>query len=229
VKVLSYFPVTLTIDGAAVAIRVKRMTHDEWFLYDHERQKAETPTLLRFVSRQPSEQQKDAEGAYRIPFTEIIERRLQDMTPETREAYEAAVEADEEQARGFVVLVFERFVTVAGGLTEEGDDGVERSVTTGLDLLRIFGARADVLRQVLQAVQRENSLDADQKKAWSSPPASSPGSTAPKPGPRGRRRATTAGRAATKGSAGTGAATPQPQGPSGSTATSSPPGAPSVN
>lgn len=231
-KVKPYFPVPLTIDGEEVVLRIKRMTDDEFGWFAARYTKVATPTITRVVSRAPSglEQERDEQGRYRLSFEQLCEQRLEAMAGEERDRFIALTAEDEKEARAFLREAFETFVTVERGLTEETLDGREVSITSGADLLRLFGARKDVLMTVLQAILNENTLDARQKKASSSPSASSTGSPALVKGRAGRRRATTAARAGTAASAAIGAATSTtPDASSGSTATSAPPGVPSVN
>ncbi len=219
-KVRSYFPVTLNVDGEEIMLRVKRMTLNEFFDYNAMLARVGRPTAQRFTSQS-------------VDTPDKHEHWLAELTPEKRAEYQAAANADEAEAKDFIVDVFSRFVTVERGLTEETPDGTERSITKGEDLLRVFGARQDVLGQVMEAVRRENTLDASQKKALKSRVASSPSSTAPKKARAGRKRATTARRAAKGDSADNGDATGGKNPRSGSTergdAPSSPTPAPSLN
>jgi hypothetical protein len=220
VKVLSYFPVTITVDGEPIVIRIKRMNHAEWFAFELARRRAGTPTIARFVSRRPDEMARNPETqAFLESFESVCARRREGWTAEEHAAFDAAVEADEREAEGFLLETFDRYVTVERGLTEETDAG-EVQVKTGLDLLRIFGARGDVLEEVLAAVWSENSLDAKKKAILQSQRASGSISTAPPPDPAGPRPATTVSPVETEASAGIAGATRRRRRRSGSTATS---------
>ena len=221
-KVRSYFPVTLTVDGEEISLRIKRMTMEEHSDFSTRLAKVGVPTYIRFVSRASSgpEQEQNEEGEYLISFEKIAEKRLGEMDAEKRAEYEAAAELDEKQAKEFLAYVAEQFVTVERGLIEETSEG-EKSVTSGLDFLRIFGARRDVLQQLLEAVRQENELDAEQKKTWRSLIVSSPSSGEQSPDPVGPKPETTAENAATGGSANREDATGKPNGPHGSTDPSS--------
>ena len=157
-KVRGYYPVTLNIDGEEITLRVKRMTMEEHSEFSTRLAKVGTPTYLRFVSRASSgsEQEKDEKGRYVIPFEKLAEQKLLELSPDKRDEFEEAAAADEAEAKKFLAWVLEQFVTVAKGLVEELSDGSERSVVEGLDFLRVFGARQDVLHRVLEAVRREN-------------------------------------------------------------------------
>ena len=218
-KVRAFFPVTLVIDDEKIVIRIKRMSMEEHSEFTGRFTKAGTPTYARFVSRENSgpEQEQNEKGEYVIPFEKIAEKRLDGLTPEKRLEYEAAAQADEADARLFLLWIYENFVTVERGLIEETADGKEQTVTQGLDFLRIFGARRDVLQQVLEAVQRENELDVEQKKTWRSPTASGRSSKGRRRARVGQKRGTIAKPAATGDSASKEAAKSNRNGQSGST------------
>ncbi len=210
-KVQAFYPVTLTIDGEEIFLRIKRMNLEEHSDFSIRFARVGVPTLFRIVSRASSgpEQEKNDKGEYVIPFEKIAENRLAEMNPEARAEYDDAVEADEKLAKKFLTFACEQFVTVEKGLIEELPDGSEQSVTAGIDLLRIFGARQDVIQQILEAVRCENALNAEQKKTRRSPAASSRSSTGRRRGQAGRKRGTTAGLAVTGDSAGNGDAAAQ--------------------
>ena len=217
-KVKAFYPVTISVDGEEIFLRIKRMNMEEHSDFSISFAQVGTPTLSRFVSRASSgpEQEQDEKGEYVIPFEKIAENRLADMPPEKRAEYEAALKTDEQGAQEFLIYTCDQFVTVEKGLIEELPDGTERSITDGLDLLRIFGARQDVIQQILEAVRCENEMDAKQKKTWRSPAASSRSSTGRSRGRAGRKRGTTAELAVTGDSAGNGDATLTQTGLSGS-------------
>ncbi len=218
-KVRQFYPVTLSIDGEDVALRVKRMTMEEHSEFSTRLAKVGVPTYVRFVSRASSgpEQERSEKGLYVIPFEKLAEQKLPGLSPEKRVELEEATEADEAEAKKFLTYVFTEFVTVEKGLVEELSDGSERSVVDGLDVLRVFGARRDVLQQVLEAVRQENELDARQKKALPSLIDSSPSSDGQDPGQAGPKPETTVSPVEIADSAGNGHATSQQESPSGLT------------
>ena len=202
-KVLSFYPATLFIDGEEIVLRIKRMDMAEHSEFSTRFAKVGTPTYVRFTSRASSgpEQEQNDEGEYLIPFEAIAEKRLAEMNPKKRVQYEAALKTDEALAKEFLVYTAEQFVTVERGLIEEGPDGTEKSVTAGVDFLRIFGARRDVLQQMLEAVRQENELNAEQKKTWRSLADSSNSSIEPKRDQVGQKPETIATPAETEDSA----------------------------
>ena len=221
-KVRQFYPITISIDGEDVALRVKRMTMEEHSDFSTRFAKISTPAYVRFVSRGTSaeEQAQDDKGEYVLSFEKLAELQLREMSPEKRVEYDEASEADEAEAKKFLTWVFTEFVTVAKGLIEELEDGKEQSVSSGIDLLRIFGARQDVIQEVLGLVHRENQLDEHQKKALRSRTDSSPTSSAPELDRVGLKPETTVSPVETGDSAGNGHATSQQKNQSGSTAAS---------
>ena len=165
-KVRTFFPVTLVIDEEKIVIRIKRMNMEEHSQFSARFAKVSIPTFARFVSRASSgpEQEQNDKGEYVIPLEKIASKWLEGVAPEKRLEYETAVEAEETEARQFLSWTCEHFVTVERGLIEETPEGKEQTVTEGLDLLRIFGARRDVIQKILEAVQYENEMDMQQKK-----------------------------------------------------------------
>lgn len=201
-KVKSFYPVTLKIDGEEIVLRVKRMTLEEHSDFSIQFAKVGTPTYIRFVSRASSgpEQKRNSKGEYVLSFDKIAEKRLAEMKPEKKAEFDAATELDEVQAKEFLNYVCEQFITVERGLIEELTDGTEKSITSGLDFLRIFGARRDVLQQILEAVRGENEMNAEQKKTWRSPIDSSPSLNEQKKARAGPKRETIVKPAAIKDS-----------------------------
>jgi len=216
-KVKAFYPVTLTIDGEEIVLRIKRMNMEEHSEFSSRFAKVGTPTFTRFVSRESNgpEQEQNEKGEYLIPFEKIALKRFEKLPPEKRLEYEAAVQTDETEAKMFLTWVCEQFVTVERGLLEETADGKEKTVTDGIDFLRIFGARQDIIQQMLEAVRRENELDVEQKKTWRSPVASSRTSTGRRRVRVGKKRVTTAKSAAIEDSASKEDAKPTRNGQSG--------------
>ena len=137
----SFYRLPLIIDGEEIVLRIKRMTMEENgdFLLHLKRVGFEAHN--RFVSRASSgpEQKRNSKGKYLIPFSQIVEDRISEMSPEKREELNAAEELHEKKAQEFLRNICDQFVTVERGLIEKMADGTEKSVIDGLDFLRIFG------------------------------------------------------------------------------------------
>jgi len=138
-----------------------------------------------------------------IPDTEIRRRRLAEMTPEAREAFDALDAREDALGDAFLTDTITRYVTVPPGQIEERDPdtGEVRAVTTGADLVRIFAGQSAVLLDLVNVIRIENALPESAKKAWRSLFASSASSSAPATDPVGNAPAPTAIAAAPKGSA----------------------------
>lgn len=181
-----YFPAIVPIDGYAIDLRITRMTLDEFGAFTEGFQQTQDPHSSRLVSmRMPGEEQAtDATGAFVISDAEIRRRRLVDMTPEQRADYQRQHDEEEAFARAFITDAISRYVTVVPGQIEEVDEaGAAHDVTQGADLVRLYGARMDVLFGVFTAIASENTLSVPQKNDSSSRVASTPSSDAREPNP----------------------------------------------
>lgn len=106
---------------------------------------------------------------YRIPDDEIRRRRDQDLTPAQRAELETYRNEEQAAADAFMQFVIGKFVTVEEGQIEvEDPDDTWRPLTAGADLLRFYGGRLDLLRQLMQAVRRENLMTEEEKNVWRS-------------------------------------------------------------
>lgn len=70
----------------------------------------------------------------------------------------------EQKAKDFLVQAVSQFVTVEPGYIYLDDSDVP--LTKGEDLVRTFGARDDVLSELLLLIFMENRLNAEQKETW---------------------------------------------------------------
>lgn len=123
-RVFSYYPTNIVIDGELIPIHVKRLNPDE---------------ALRFNQCFAKTGKKITEGAVENP-------------------------EDEREAKQFVVQAISDYITVLPGHIF-CDDATE-SVTAGAELCRLFGARDEVLTELLLHVFMENKLNAEQKNSW---------------------------------------------------------------
>ena len=112
---------------------------------------------------------------YRMPDDEIRRRRDQDLTPAQRAELEVYRNEEQAAADAFMQFVIGKFVTLEPGQVEvenvnEQGEGLDtwRSVTSGTDLLTLYGGRLDLLRQLMQAVRRENLMTEEEKNVWRS-------------------------------------------------------------
>lgn len=144
-------------------MHVKRFDLDEFAKFDRDyRRVGDPPSNRMLLTRKPEgdEQEKDEQEKFKISLNTVAERRLAEMDVVARAAYEKQDAEDEKFSKQFLVDAISTYVTVPAGEVEDNDE----PVTTGAQLVRIFGARADVLRQLLQAIWTENTLSAAEKK-----------------------------------------------------------------
>lgn len=161
---------------------------------------------------------------YRIPDDEIRRRRDQDLTPEQRVELEQYRKEEADAAEAFMRYVIGEFVSIAPGQLEfeDADTGAVTPITSGADVLAYFGGQVSFLRQLMQAVRRENLSTEEEKKAWRSRSASTRSSAVRDLGADGPRPDATAEPAASEASAASAAATASTEtSPSGAMATTS--------
>ena len=213
IKVLSHYKSKIWLDDEEtgepqeVTLQVKRLAVDEFETFQAGLTRLNDPPSLRLLGgrlQTGAEQEKNERGRFVIPNEEITERRLKELDPAARAAYDAADAADETWAKRFVQESIEQYVSAPIGQIFN-DDGL--SVTTGADLVRLYCARADVLRAFLFAIHAENTLSASAKKVWRSVSDFTRSSIEPPKELRGATPAPIVGAAANEASAETGPAT----------------------
>lgn len=149
-QVHSTFKTTIDLDdpdtGELVQVRVtiKRMTFDEF-----------------------TEFQRDFQRS-----AETVPAPADDATAEDQARLKKLAEDEELFAKRFMVDTLERYVSFEPDQVWDDSTGTNKAVVAGADIARVFGARRDVLHQLLRAVLTENILSADQKKALRSRSAS---------------------------------------------------------
>lgn len=163
-KITSSYPTTITMDDPdtgqpqTIRLRIARMTLEQANRFLREYYRAAHPSSEAVLARLPGEDGLEA-GAVRA-------RRLSDMTDSGRAAFEAREAAEAEFAAEFLAATIRDYVRVEPDqIFEEAADGTDRSITSGADLVRLFGARMDVMQACLKAVHTENTLSAAAKKA----------------------------------------------------------------
>lgn len=210
------------VDGKVVRLRIAHMTVDEYMAFDISMQRwrrmgacrvptrvvgsdemAEVPVMTTVdLAGKPLDAPVQAQDPTTgKPLTrlamsdnEVQLRRLREMTPDQREAWEIVNERDELWARKFVLDTLRQYVTVEPGDLE--------GVTTGEELVRYCHNQRGVLHETLSDVLLLNSLTPGQKKALQSLRASrsgSPSSSVPAPTDSGDGPAPTAAPAGAPG------------------------------
>ncbi len=210
--VSTWMPHKITIDGEEVELRIKRMSVEEDIDFNGRARINSEQTFMRYVSRGTTaeEQETDEKGNFKLSLAQIFERHFQAFTPEKRAEFTAAVAADELKAQEFLKYTFSNFVRVAAGLIEQLEDGTQQTISEGIDVLRLFGARNDVLSEIVKAVRELNVLSPKKKEISKSGSASTVSSSELGPDPGGPKPETIVESAETEGSAKIEDATPAP-------------------
>jgi hypothetical protein len=151
----------------------------------------------RLVNEEPTGE------SFVIDDAAIRQRRLDEMTPETRSAWEALVRDEDAREAAFITDTIERFVTVEPDQIVAVDGtGKETSLTSGQELLSVFGANLGDMRALVQQVWIENNVSEERKKALRSLFDFDASSAAPAKDPAGSSPEATVESAEPKGSAG---------------------------
>jgi hypothetical protein len=137
--------------------------------------------LARVLVAEPT----DAEE-FVINDAEVRRRRLEEMPPSVKADYDSLVLQEDAAESAFIEDIVRAFVTLASDQVVIVDaDGVETSLTSGDDILRIFGANLGDMRALVQQVYFENRLSDARKKTLRSLFASDVSSAAPAKDPAG--------------------------------------------
>lgn len=192
-----YYQTTVTIDDAAgnvvsLPVRVRRFSVGQMQAYQAQYHRFEHPAHERRIYRQPEGEEQAKRPVtigqittevYAIPDAEITRRRLVEMTPEARAEYERERAEEETFQVEFLTSTVRDHVWVDPSVAlriEHETTGELEAVTTGADLVRVFGGNPMVLGALARAVHDENSLTPEQKKRRRSRSSSTPGSSKPK-------------------------------------------------
>ena len=137
-RVSSTYSSTIVIDGEVIPIKIKRLDPHQAIDFNRDFQRMG---------------QSQRAGA--VPA---------DETEPARAARLVKGEDDERAAKTFVVSAISNYLTIEAGHILDTD--TDKDVTQGLDLVRLYGARDDVLSELLFQIFMENKLNAEQKANW---------------------------------------------------------------
>jgi hypothetical protein len=216
IRIAGQFRAPIVIDDQEATVLVKRLTVAEHARFKAEFARASEPPSNRLLARLPEgpEQERDEAGAYRVSDQEVSERRLREMDPAARAAFDKLDAEDEAFAEDFLQRAIVDYVSAPPG-EFTGPDG--EPVTTGRQLWDLYYARLDVIQLLARTVWTENTLSSVQKNALRSLSAFQLSLNERLQAARGPRPAETAGAAAGAGSAPAGDATERTAAQSGST------------
>lgn len=174
---LRNIPIDDGFEGDAVAsgetfpIRIARFSVQKLQDFQRGYARLNAPTSTRFIFRKPDGDEqalREDQTTHVVPNQEIQRRRLEEMTSETRAAYEAAIAADDAFMTTFCSEAIAAHVSVAPDFTlratrEGGDE--EFQVKSGKDLVEAFGGNLSMLVRLTRAIHQENTLTPEAKKA----------------------------------------------------------------
>lgn len=177
-------------DGDAVAagttfpVRIRRFSVAQLQAFQRGFAQLQNPSAARFIFRKPDGDEQamrevpartNAKGVvvaaarseHVVPQEEIERRRLQEMSPETRAAFDAASEADDQFMTDFCTQAITEHVWLPPGVTVKviQDDDSEFIAKTGADLVIAFGGNLSMLMRLTNAIHHENTLSPEAKKA----------------------------------------------------------------
>ena len=139
-RVSSTYSSTIVIDGEVIPIRIKRLDPHQAIDFN------------RDFQRMGQSQRTSA-----VP---------PDETDVARQIRLEKGEDDERAAKTFVVSAISNYLTIEAGHILDTDTDPAKDITLGLDLVRLYGARDDVLSELLLQIFMENKLNAEQKANW---------------------------------------------------------------
>jgi DNA-binding MarR family transcriptional regulator len=197
VTLRNYYPRTIRLDADSepVPIRIRRFTPDQLLEFQQGWALIENPPSERDIYQKDGEQD--------VPITEVRRRRLVEMTPEQRAAFEAMEAAEAKGAVEFCCEQIRQHVSVdpAVRLVVEDEAGDPRPIKSGADLVAAFAGNRAVLLELAGAIAFENTLSAEKKRAWRARFDSSSSSTPVPPATTGTAPAATAAPVAPSSSA----------------------------
>lgn len=212
-RVSKFYKTGIPVDGEPLNLRIHKLTIDQWTKFVHEFER------LGKIFIKDKLELKARPGEEGLTDEEIAAKRYGELSVEARATREAEELTEAERGNAFAKEVIEQYVTLEPDQVLDEDEN--RYLTSGADIIQHYGARPDVLRDVVAEVFLQNRLSPEDKKKLSLLRASLRISNEPKPDP-GTRPASTAEPVPSSATASAAAATDVPdESPSGSMPTSS--------
>lgn len=176
----NYYSRTIQIDADAdpVPIRIRRFTPDQLLVFQQGWQLIESPESERVIYRK--------EGEDGVPMAEVRRRRLAEMTPDERKAFDALEAHEAQRTMEFCCEQIRQHVSIDSSvrLVVEDEQGDPHTISTGAQIVDMFAGNKAVLHELVAVIAYENVLSAQQKKtsrarsdssSSSTPPATLPG------------------------------------------------------
>jgi len=175
IRIGRFYPTTFALEDPesgeirTVPCRVRRFNKEQFETFKADYATVTDPPSNRvlLVRRQEGdEQQRDEKtGQFTVSDAKIRARRLEELTPDQRTAYDTQNKADEAFAEQFFRQAVIDHVTFPDGVLEAEDEaGAVIVIRTGAEFVAQFPSRFDLLNQLTLAIIRENTMSPDEKK-----------------------------------------------------------------
>lgn len=175
VTLRSFYARTIRLDPDSdpVPIRIRRFSPDQLLAFQQGWGLIENPESERAIYRKAGEDD--------VPMGEVRRRRLVEMTPDERAAFDALEQHETARNLAFCCEQIRQHVTIDPSvrLVVQDDAGDPRTIRTGGEIVEVFAGNLSVLLELVGAIAAENVLSAEKKRAWRARSASSSSSTPP--------------------------------------------------
>lgn len=156
IRVSNFHKTFIVVDGESVNLKIKRLTVDENTAFQRN---FNTYNKLKRGSELALQRGPDEEA---LSAAEIDAKRFFLATDEERARLLEREAKDSAEGNAFVISAIAEYVTAEPGQIVDEDSG--QDVTAGADLVRFFGARNDVLIDMLVSIHLENTLSEQKKR-----------------------------------------------------------------
>lgn len=174
----NYYPIEFQVDddslSATLPLRIARLTKGQLVDFLAGWQLIENPPSDRAIYRKADsdEQAVDARRNYVVPQSEIRRRRLDEMRPEERAAFDAAERADVLAMVEFAHHAISTYVSLEPGCVLKLDAGevdaenrpIVRVVSTSAQLADLLSGNVEQLTSLVAQIYAENTLSAEKKR-----------------------------------------------------------------
>lgn len=169
--------------SASIPLRIRRFSVVQLQEFQRGFSRVMSPEAQRFIYRKADgdeQQMRDipanvgangvvlsqAKSVHLIPDEEITRRRMSELSPAEREAFDAASQEDDDFMASFCSEAISKHVSLPPDVTLKliQDDGSEVVVRDGSGLVAAFGGNLSMLLRLTRLIHRENTLTPEAKK-----------------------------------------------------------------
>lgn len=155
-RVSKTYKSTLHIDDEPVRLVIKKLSQDEFTDFSHEFDRLGKIHTAEQLDLRPRAGEED------LTREQIEAKRYFEMSAEERTKFEADDKAEAARSNEWARAVIVQYVSAEPGQIYDEDEN--RELTSGEDLVRHFGARPDVLRDLVGEIFLVNRLSDEDKK-----------------------------------------------------------------